>query len=658
MKSPLRALLSKEWIKLRLGIWIIPLLLVYAAGDSFLTLKGIHRLHGGFVLFLTLSGKQPLFFASYRVLFIAGALLAFLQFWPETQGKRLRLLFHAPLHPERIIGMMLGCGLAIMLLINMAAHLLLTADMLYFHIPRDIIVPVLQTLAGWSILSLVYYLGTAAFLCNAHPIMRAFVIAAVYAMHLLMGAPRGYGLNVPSFPSYLVATAAFVPLVYFTCLRFMSAPECRFSYRWARAISLLLIVGSLCSVLPTFYWRAVMPKLVHQKLFYSPVWKQFVVSKHFPDTSRKTGVTIELEDGKSLNQRQLSFALPTLYGRNLIKWNALPRTINGVRITPQQATSKWQYLSFQPRDWNNPAPLLHIMIESNPVGAQLQYPSDFFRLTAAGNGLEFIDPTSGRIEIEKSRSFTEALQARGFTWPVTSLAGNPTNRKPYDEGYLLIDANNRLFQLKMVDGAPVCTDSGQTVPGKARGVAVNEHRRKEMLGYVATDDAFYAVMQKDLALKKIPVAGFSADKTDITLWANLFGKTAITQDVTDFHEATLGQAMTAGFAVHRKFRQHPEQKDIAALDLREKVESFLFPLLFTQREKSSPYMRLRMQTAEHPAMAVIGNLFMLAVLLCAWRWKKQRFRPWDALLVACFGPLALAVVLLEGWRGPNGMGRF
>jgi hypothetical protein len=68
-------------------------------------------------------------------------------------------------------------------------------------------------------------------------------------------------------------------------------------------------------------------------------------------------------------------------------------------------------------------------------------------------------------------------------------------------------------------------------------------------------------------------------------------------------------------------------------------------------------MRLRLQSAEHPAMAVIGNLLMLVVLLCAWRWKKQRFRPWDALLVACFGPVALAVVLLEGWRGPNGMGR-
>jgi hypothetical protein len=657
MKSPLRALLSKEWIKLRLGIWIIPLLLVYAAGDSFLVLKGIHRVHGGFGLFLTLAGKQPLFFGSYWVLFIAGALLAFLQFWPETQGKRLRLLFHTPIQPERIIGTTLGCGLAIMLLTNMTAHLLLTAGMLHFHLPRDIIVPVLQTLATWSILSLAWYLGTAAFLCNTHPVMRVFVIAAVYAMHLLMGSPRGYGLSVPSFLPYLIATAAFIPLVYFTCLRFMSAPESRWSYRMARSVSLLLVVASLCSVLPTFYWRTVMPKQVHQRMFYSPVWKQFVVSKHFPDTALEAGIAIELEDGTALNQRQLSFALPTLYGRNLLKWNALPKTINGVRISPQQAASEWQYLSFEPRDWNGPDPLLHMLFESNPVGARLQYPADFFRLTAARDGLEFIDPTSGRIEVDKSRRFTEALQAKGFVWPVASLAGNPTDRKEYDEGYLLIDANNRLFQLKMVDGAPVCTDSEQTVPGKARGVAVKEHRRREMLGYVATDDAFYAVMQKDLALKKIPVADFSADKTDITLWADLFGKTAITQDVTDFHEATLGQAMTAGFAVHREFRQHQEQKDIAALDLREKAESFLFPLLFTQRERTSLYMRLRLQSAEHPAMAVIGNLLMLVVLLCAWRWKKQRFRPWDALLVACFGPVALAVVLLEGWRGPNGMGR-
>jgi hypothetical protein len=656
MKSPVPALLLKEWIKLRRGIWIIPLLLLYAAGDSFLALKTIHRVRGGFGLFSTLVNKQPQFFGSYWVLFIAGVLLAFLQFWPETQGKRLRLLFHTPIQPERIIGTTLGCGLAIMLLTNVAGHLLLAGGMLYFHLPKDIIVPVLQTLAAWSILSLACYLGTAAFLCNANPVIRAFVIAAVYAMHTLMGEIRGYGLNVPSFPPYLIATAALIPLVYFTCLRFMSAPESRWSYRIARSVSLLLVVASLCSVLPTFYWRTVMPKLVHQKMYYSSVWNQFVVLKHYPDAPVGPGAvprnTIELEDGTPLNQRQLSFALPTLFGKNLLKWNALPATINGIRITQQQVVSEWQFLSFKPWGWNAPAPLLHMLFESNPVGAKLENPSDFFRLTAAGDGLEFIDPTSGRIDSAKSRRFSEALQAAGFAWPVTSLAGNPDVRKEYDEGYLLIDANNRMFQLKMVDGAPVCIDSGQTVPGRVRGMEVAEHQRREMLGYVATDDAFYVVMQKDLSLEKIPVESFSADRTDFSLWADLFGKSVIAEDVTDFRKGALGEAMTAGFEVHREFRLPREQEDIAAMDLREKAASFLFPTLFTQRERTSPYLRLRMETAEYPLIAAIGNLLMVTVLFLAWRRKKQRFRPWDALLVACFGPVALCAVLLEGCRKP------
>jgi hypothetical protein len=656
MKSPVPALLLKEWIKLRRGIWIIPLLLLYAAGDSFLTLKTIHRVRGGFGLFLTLVEKQTLFFDSFRVLFIAGALLAFLQFWPETQGKRLRLLFHTPIPPERIVGTTLGCGLGIMLLTNGAAHLLLTAAMLYFHLPADIIHPVLLTLTGWSILSLAWYLGAAAFLCNTHPVMRAFVIAAVYALHLMMGEIRGYGLNVPSFPPYLIATAALIPLVYFTCLRFMSAPEGRRSYRVARSLGLLLVVASLCSVLPTSYWRLVMPKQVHHKLYYSPVENQFMVLKIYPDTydepGRASRNTISLEDGTALSQRQMFLALPTLYAKSLVKWNALPRTINGIHLSPQLAVMGWQFLSFEPRDWNAPDPMLHILLESNPVGAQLEYPADFFRLTTAGDGLEFIDPTNGKIDLAKSGRFTEAMRAAGFTFPVTSLAGNPDIRKEYDEGYLLVDANNRLFQLKMVDGAPICINSGQTITGKVRGLVVAEHRRREMLGYVATDDAFYAVMQKDLALEKIPIEDFNADRTDFSLWADPFGKYVVVKDVTDYRQGALGQAMTADFAVHRAFRQPGEPTDIAALDLREKVESFLFPLTFTQRDRTSPYARLRMEIAEHPFIAAGGNLLMLGVLLVVWRRRNQRFRPWDALLVACFGPVALCVALLEGCRKP------
>jgi len=651
MHPPLHALLLKERIKLRLGVWLLPLLLLYAAADSFLILKAIQRSHGSFGLILTLLSKEPMFFGGFRVLFLAGALLAFLQIWPEVQGKRLRLLFHTPVHPEGLAGMTLTCGLGLMLLTNLGAHLALAGNLLIFRVPVDIITPVLLTLATWSLLSLVCYLGTAAFFYHDGLVVRGFVLLSCFAMYGFMGRPTGYGLQAPSLGSHALLVLLFLALVFFACLRFMSAPDQRLGYRWARAASLLLFILSLCAVLPNLYWRMAAPKLVRHKLFYSPVHEQFVISKQFPDkvvgpvgTDRSR---IELEDGTPLSRRQMFFALPTLHADSLLKWNAFPDTIQGLRLTPEQARNSWQYLTFHPRDWNAPEPRLHLLLESEPEGAKLELPTDFFRLTAARHELEFIVPQAGRIDREKSRRFTAALREAGFEYPVQALAGNPDPRKDYDEGYLLVDARNRLFQLKMVHGAPVCRPGGILEAGPVRGLVVAESRRREMLGFVITEGKVYAVMQKDLALHPIPVAGFDADGTSFTLWADAIGKYVISQDARDNYGGSLGRAMTPDFAIHREYAQPLEPDDIRALRRREQFASLLLPWRLTQQDGTRTFDHLRLEPPRFVGLAAGGNLFCLLLLVALGRWKRTSLHYWECGLVGVFGAPALAVLWLE-----------
>lgn len=647
----MHSLLLKERIKLRYIVWLLPLLLFYATVDSFLILKAVHRAHGSFGLVFTLLTREPLFFRSFRVLLVAGVLLAFMQVWPEVRGKRLRLLFHTPLPPEKLVGTTLLCGMIIMLTANLVAHMLLAGTMFFFHIPTDIIGPVLLTLLPWSLLSLIVYLGCAALLYNDSMVFRGFVLLACIAMHGLMAPFAGYGLQAHASGLYAVFVLFFSALAFFACLRLSSAPDQRLIYRLARAISLTLIILSLCSLLPDLYWRFATPRQVRHKLFYSPVHEQFVVVKQFPDKvigPSGTGHSrIELEDGTPLSRRQMVYALPILHADSLLKWNAFPDNIQGIHLTPEQARNSWRYLTLHPHDWNAPEPRLHLLLESEPEGARLELPSDFFRLSAARSALEFINPRTGCVDRGKSTHFTAALRGAGFSFPVRALAGNPDPRKDYDEGYLLLDGQNRLFQLKMARGAPVCRAGGVLPTGVVRGMILMEHRSSELLGLIITAAKVFGVMQKDLSLHAIPISGFDADRTRFSLWADLLGKCVVSGDVTDPCGGSLGQAMTPDFSIRREYYQPREASDILSMRRREQVAAVLFPLRLVQQDITRTFAHLRLEPTRFAGLGTIGNLLCVLLLMVLRYWKRVSLRWWEYALVGIFGLVALVVLWLE-----------
>ncbi len=58
---------------------------------------------------------------------------------------------------------------------------------------------------------------------------------------------------------------------------------------------------------------------------------------------------------------------------------------------------------------------------------------------------------------KKAFSSQEAMAKKDFHFPAIEIVGNPTvKKKEYDEGYLLLDADRRLFHLKQVKRTPLC----------------------------------------------------------------------------------------------------------------------------------------------------------------------------------------------------------
>jgi hypothetical protein len=159
-----RAILFKEWIKLRL-YWA--LMLVGSVGFAAylcLRLRNVHQFHDAVSVWSAWMFKGYLFFAPFRYVPLGlGVALGALQFLPETLNKRVRLVLHLPLGEERVISHHLLAGLlGLGLVLLLAAALFALTGWVYF--PAEFQRNLWLTFAPWILAGFAGYLLTAALL--------------------------------------------------------------------------------------------------------------------------------------------------------------------------------------------------------------------------------------------------------------------------------------------------------------------------------------------------------------------------------------------------------------------------------------------------------------------------------------------------------------
>ena len=151
----------------------------------------------------------------------------------------------------------------------------------------------------------------------------------------------------------------------------------------------------------------------------------------------------------------------------------------------------------------------------------LKMPDDVFRITS--QGIEFIDMASNSVNAEKSLLFTEAMTKKNFRFPAIEIAGNPTVKKEYDEGYLLLDADRRLFHLKQVKGRPyvraITLPEGLTL----EHLYLTEFRNKKTLAFLTDiNNALYVLKSRTYDVVKTGVPAFNPETDALTIIGNMF----------------------------------------------------------------------------------------------------------------------------------------
>ncbi len=274
----------------------------------------------------------------------------------------------------------------------------------------------------------------------------------------------------------------------------------------------------LCPILVAFVaiWGITsLGKLIQPKGDYVPFTLYSEVVHDFVslDNSDDRGTQYYDYSGHSYTESEFDSILPSFYARQLVMDGRLPDTICGVPVTQKSLEQQSFIFVSHPNTLNTHTTPLYFLLESMSKRVDLEMPSDVFRFT--DNGIEFIDMERNEVDHEKSRLFSDVLKGKGVAFPIKTIAGNTTTRKPYDNGFLFLDNQNQLFQLKQTVGQPYLKQISLPKGIDLQYLFVTEYPDQKYLGFVVDNmGQFFAITLPDYKLLKaeLPPAIMATEK--------------------------------------------------------------------------------------------------------------------------------------------------
>lgn len=251
-------------------------------------------------------------------------------------------------------------------------------------------------------------------------------------------------------------------------------------------------------------------------ILYSTISDDFIVATS--QDGKRVGFDTS---GKMYRQNDVDSLLPFFYWRQLQKDERFPDLVKGRPVTLRDTQHESFVWNTKPREVNLPQIGVHQLMESASQRVQLESPGDIFRINK--QGIEFIDAETNTIDYEKSKRFTDMMKSKDFAFPANTLSGNPSVKKEYDEGYIIIDNAHQLFHLKQIVGRPYVRKIDLPAGVVPKHVFITEHRNRKSIGYmVDTENRFYVVGLPGYSVTQVEIPAFDPERMSMMIYANPF----------------------------------------------------------------------------------------------------------------------------------------
>lgn len=328
-----------------------------------------------------------------------------------------------------------------------------------------------------------------------------------------------------------------------------------------QAILTVLTTTILLWVFPWLLKLATNEASTYPFTYYSCIINQFVQNK-FEGQELKY---IDL-DGNEYNRDEYDSITPMFNYRQLLQDGRLPDSILGVEISPRILSSNTFYFRSSPRSYNSKGINLYPMYESMSGRVRLESPDDMFTV---GNSICFYEAESNRVKPEKSKKFQLAMEKKGFKFPVKWIAGNPSARKPYDEGWFMLDSNGQLFHVKMVNGKPFVKNTNAGEELDVVWMQTIETSNRRFYGFIFDSrQNVYFLSDVSYELVKLPIEAFNPASDQMLIMANLFFWNVVVTRNQQREYTVLNSKTTERVDAHTEFRD---------LSRWEKIQPWVFP---------------------------------------------------------------------------------
>ena len=359
-------------------------------------------------------------------------------------------------------------------------------------------------------------------------------------------------------------------------------------------------------------------------VFASPSWSPFTlyscVTHGFAsvDFDRENNVAGRDLQGNTYTQQQFDSILPTFYYRQLAAEGRFPSEIEGVAVESRDVERTNFMFRTSPGEINRRRPTVYQLLESMPDRIDLEPATDVFRIT--GEGIEFVDMETNTIDQKKSAAFTKVLRDKGFSFPARVVSGNPSTRKRYDNGYLLVDDALRVYHMKQVRGRPFVRRTDVADSLQIGQIFVTEFADRKSLGFlVDSEKRFYTLGAEDYKLHEIPVGKFGPTRENMMIIGDMFYWTVTIQGA----ESKRYVAVNArDYSLADEYR--PEEKPQAWAE----YAKYLFPFELSFTSPLDGYVKPRIAEVSFQALwlgLALGAFY--ALIRRRWRYRFERTAP-------------------------------
>jgi len=285
------------------------------------------------------------------------------------------------------------------------------------------------------------------------------------------------------------------------------------NFKLLRWLLVILITLLLAYLLPQLIKMGSESSTRYDFTYYSSVVRQFSFIR-----MGKTDIIREDAEGRTYTEEQFDSILPLFYYRQMLADGRMPEAIHGSPVSIDRIKKGTFYFRLKPRDVDRPTLALYPMYESMSGRVELEVPDDMFRCSDC---IEFIDVEANSVNNAKSQRYQEALENAGFQFPAQWVAGIPTTRKAYDEGYFIKDAAGQVFHVKQVNGKPFVNNTGIGNKIKALHFKMEEAPDRRFYGFVFDDqNKMYMVESTTYNLRPLPFR-YDYQSESIMIMANM-----------------------------------------------------------------------------------------------------------------------------------------